>query len=391
MSTKVVIKPMKGKAGPSKKGAVGPRVKAEGSKNTGPRDIVIPEEIVTEEHFILRMPPGEPAAKLREAVKARDIPENVSFAFADNRKGTFQLGDKTFQTKLVDLPCIIESQKTLDAKQFYKIADISQMLVVEDKPAQPRYPQHQQQEEEFIWPDGLTAPLRNVRKRRFRKRLSKRAIEDVEREVERLLKADAKAIDVTMESKDPEEWEREQDEAAQRYLEEAEARDRADRGENIDIENDADENMDGDYENEDGVQYTEAPEEDEEVDGLVGDIFNPSDEEEEGAGGEGAGTPAGQEQRNEGATPEQEGSDDESEGESEPEETEEQMARREEIERLDEQIVEDTNKTEAKRAEAERHNNPLMKKRTFDEYNRMAGELAKSKKRLADLRAEQEL
>ncbi|KAJ3115485.1 hypothetical protein HDU96_000581 [Phlyctochytrium bullatum] len=51
-------------------------------------------------------------------------------------------------------------------------------------------------EEDFSWPHGISPPLYEVRKRRFRKRISKRAIEDVEREVERLLQADALAEDV---------------------------------------------------------------------------------------------------------------------------------------------------------------------------------------------------
>lgn len=48
----------------------------------------------------------------------------------------------------------------------------------------------------YNFPHGLTPPLKHVRKRRFRKKLSKRAIEEVEREVERLLEIDATAEDV---------------------------------------------------------------------------------------------------------------------------------------------------------------------------------------------------
>jgi TATA-binding protein-associated factor Taf7 len=50
--------------------------------------------------------------------------------------------------------------------------------------------------DETIYPHGISAPLRHVRKRRFRKRISKRAIEDVEREVERLLQLDADCEEV---------------------------------------------------------------------------------------------------------------------------------------------------------------------------------------------------
>lgn len=53
--------------------------------------------------------------------------------------------------------------------------------------------------EDFIYPHGLTPPLRHVRKRRFRKRLNKRTIENVEKAVERLLAEDAAADEVKYE------------------------------------------------------------------------------------------------------------------------------------------------------------------------------------------------
>ena len=44
--------------------------------------------------------------------------------------------------------------------------------------------------DDYVWPHGMTPPLRHVRKRRFRKRISRRAIEVVEENVEELLKKD---------------------------------------------------------------------------------------------------------------------------------------------------------------------------------------------------------
>lgn len=38
----------------------------------------------------------------------------------------------TYAAKLVDLPNIIEAQKTFDNRHLFKIADISQMLIVEN-------------------------------------------------------------------------------------------------------------------------------------------------------------------------------------------------------------------------------------------------------------------
>lgn len=47
--------------------------------------------------------------------------------FIDNRKGNFIFEGRKYDVQLVDLPTVIESQKTLDKKQFYKVADISQV------------------------------------------------------------------------------------------------------------------------------------------------------------------------------------------------------------------------------------------------------------------------
>ena len=52
--------------------------------------------------------------------------------------------------------------------------------------------------DDYIWPHGITPPLRHVRKRRFRKRLSRRAIEVVEEQVEDLLKRDNEAEDSSL-------------------------------------------------------------------------------------------------------------------------------------------------------------------------------------------------
>jgi TATA-binding protein-associated factor Taf7 len=42
----------------------------------------------------------------------------------------FHVGNSTYSSKLVDLPCIIESQKTLDNKQMFKVADICQVTAI---------------------------------------------------------------------------------------------------------------------------------------------------------------------------------------------------------------------------------------------------------------------
>ncbi|KAI7868276.1 TAFII55 protein conserved region-domain-containing protein [Spinellus fusiger] len=148
--------------------------------------------------------------KLHEHVRKREIPEDVRLHFKDNRRGYFYLEGKKYDTTLVDLPTIVESQKTLDKKQFYKIADISQMLLVEGPSKEENAPSlanGKHSTDPYAYQHGLAPPLKHVRKRRFRKKLSKRAIEEVEREVERLLEVDATAEDVQYEVVDNREME----------------------------------------------------------------------------------------------------------------------------------------------------------------------------------------
>ncbi|KAJ7940431.1 TAFII55 protein conserved region-domain-containing protein [Mycena leptocephala] len=155
------------------------------------------EDLAFEEQFILRMPPGEDCEKLRKMVAAREVTSDVWFKFKDSRRAVFHIGNNTYSSKLVDLPCIIESQKTLDNKQMFKVADICQMLVVENRIDHDEPLGHKNFNiEEFIWPHGITPPLHHVRKRRFRKRVNRRTIESVEQAVERLLDEDSLASEV---------------------------------------------------------------------------------------------------------------------------------------------------------------------------------------------------
>jgi len=81
----------------------------------------------------------------------------------------------------VDLPCIIESHKTIDRKNIYKTADICQMMICteteepeeESKPAKKKdgVPKV---DKKYLYSHGITPPLKNVRKRRFRRTLKKK-------------------------------------------------------------------------------------------------------------------------------------------------------------------------------------------------------------------------
>ncbi|KAG8301796.1 transcription initiation factor TFIID subunit 7 [Homalodisca vitripennis] len=133
------------------------------------------------------------------------------------------------QNEVLDLPTIIESLKTIDKKSFYKTADICQFKMLcatfefkimykkaeivickeeddhtttdDESPAKQKKKDPNKVEKKFLWPHGITPPLKNVRKRRFRKTLKKKYVEapEIEKEVKRLLRGDNEAVNVRWE------------------------------------------------------------------------------------------------------------------------------------------------------------------------------------------------
>lgn len=162
-----------------------------------------------ESQFILRLPPT-PAAALRAAVRSgvMNVEDRLSIQLEnDMRHGTVQFDKFNLPFKVNDLPTIIESCKTLDRKIFYKTADICQIMIAQegdtvltDEEVSPKK-KEKDKDKRFMLPHGITAPLKNVRKRRFRKTLKKKYVDlpDVEKEVKRLLRTDTEALSVRYE------------------------------------------------------------------------------------------------------------------------------------------------------------------------------------------------
>ncbi|XP_055125389.1 transcription initiation factor TFIID subunit 7-like isoform X3 [Symphalangus syndactylus] len=183
----------------------------------------VPDEV--ENQFILRLP-LEHACTVRNLARSQSVKMKDKLKIdllSDRRHGVVEVDDVPLAAKLVDLPCVIESLRTLDKKTFYKTADISQMLVCTadgdshpspEEPAASTDPnivrkKERGREKKYVWKHGITPPLKNARKKRFRKTQKKvpdvKEMEkssfteytesaDVENEVKRLLHSDAKAI-----------------------------------------------------------------------------------------------------------------------------------------------------------------------------------------------------
>ncbi|CAG7721829.1 unnamed protein product [Allacma fusca] len=157
-----------------------------------------------ESQFILRLPEG-PAEELREVIRNGNLNLKDRLRLKldnDLRRGTFYFDHHVFPAKLVDLPCVMESHKTIDNRNMYKTADICQILkcMEEEEPEEEPKPQKKSNsfkvDKRFLYPHGITAPLKSVRKRRFRKTLRKKQYSDqpeIEKEVRRLLRADYEA------------------------------------------------------------------------------------------------------------------------------------------------------------------------------------------------------
>lgn len=178
--------------------------------NRDKREPEYPAEL--ESQFILRLP-EEPAKLLREVLQTGENLKNRLTIQVENdmRHGEVRFDHWLMHSKIVDLPTIIESLKTIDNKSFYKTADICQMMICKNEPDQPAAEEETptktkkkdpyKVDKKFLWPHGITPPTKNVRKRRFRKTLKKKCVEapEIEKEVKRLLRADNEAVSISWE------------------------------------------------------------------------------------------------------------------------------------------------------------------------------------------------
>lgn len=162
------------------------------------------EDPAIEEEFILRMEPGPDCDYLRQAVQERRFgPKSeggadvrMRFLDPDGRRAVVTVQGRHYAASMVDLPCIVEAMKSWDRRGWWKTADICQMLLVlgrvdkeEDANHYP-LPTRDLNEKTWQYAHGLTPPMYWARKRRFRKRVGRPAIEEVEEKVEELLRKD---------------------------------------------------------------------------------------------------------------------------------------------------------------------------------------------------------
>lgn len=188
------------------------------------------EDPAIQQGLILRMRPGDDANALRAAIANGKIGVkeqggmDVSLKFLTNdlRRAVVKVERNTYAAALVDLPCIVESMKSWDKKGWWKVADVSQMLLVlgqvKSEDEVRNYPLPREVDKDTMqFAHGLTPPMHHVRKRRFRHRVNYKETENVEEEVARLLREDEEwernnGAVITVQEYTHAEWERLQNE-----------------------------------------------------------------------------------------------------------------------------------------------------------------------------------
>ncbi|URE25524.1 vesicle-associated membrane protein [Musa troglodytarum] len=133
-----------------------------------------------EEQFILRVPPSvaERIERLLNENASSSLDGSLDISFSeDGRSGTFLIGDERFPASLLDLPCIVESYKTYDDNVLIKTADVGQMIMVRDD--------GDAAVEGVEYKHGLTPPMRDARRRRFRREpdLNPEVVQRVEKDL----------------------------------------------------------------------------------------------------------------------------------------------------------------------------------------------------------------
>uniref|UniRef100_A0A1I7URL7 TAFII55_N domain-containing protein n=1 Tax=Caenorhabditis tropicalis TaxID=1561998 RepID=A0A1I7URL7_9PELO len=188
-----------------------------------------------EDHLVLRVP-ANVANRMEKAVNGDPEGEELGINIQDdNRTVQIQLGQQILPAKILDLPTINEVHKTLDNSTLYKVTNISQIIMCDEampvskkdkkkiksdgienrepKEEEPAEPQEavvkvktakqlaKEKVKEYHFPHGITPPMKNAKKRRFRKKKQKKtmAVEEIERELKRLLRSDLEAQSVRWE------------------------------------------------------------------------------------------------------------------------------------------------------------------------------------------------
>lgn len=213
----------------------------------------IEDDPLIEEAIILRVLPDIQAEFVKHSIDSGDY-SGISIKWKGQRHAIVNINEVSYGAIMINLPTIIEVNKSVDRKNLLKTVDVAQMLLciqaIENEEEvftlQPpdsedlvskHFEEYQDEIREckmkffkgyndgplteleskhlgqiankpYDYKHGLTPPLYNVRNRRFRRKMGLDEFEYVEKCVERLLRQDDQAEEVTYELVDEDEIQR---------------------------------------------------------------------------------------------------------------------------------------------------------------------------------------
>lgn len=138
-------------------------------------------EEMTETQFVLRLP-DKLAKELRALMNKRkadpalDAKEKAQPCFQikahDKDKLIFRMGGNDYAAALLDLPCVVETHKTVNKETFYKSGDIGQMLKVDDNPIPSSAESYLKLDWSKVYvplDSGLSAPTHKIKQRMWKR------------------------------------------------------------------------------------------------------------------------------------------------------------------------------------------------------------------------------
>ncbi|KAL7628714.1 hypothetical protein AAE478_000229 [Parahypoxylon ruwenzoriense] len=162
-----------------------------------------------ESTFILRVMPGSPAEYLKKALAEGAIgisKQNggadfaVQFLDGKQRRAMVTIDGINYAAVLVSLPTITEAMKSWDKKNMMKNSDITEMLLcfnvvrnevdAKTTPLPPMVVKN-----DFKWPHGITPPMHDASRQRFRSTLSEKQWQSSTQYVTKLIDDDKSALE----------------------------------------------------------------------------------------------------------------------------------------------------------------------------------------------------
>jgi hypothetical protein len=138
-----------------------------------------------EDQIILRLPQHMADTIHLRLREGKDL--NLEINVKDAASGIIRLDGQKHNAALVNLPCIIESQKNFNGSTLFKSGDISQMLVVPENSEELNTLLYQGVKPRELDPkelqadSGITPYTRNIFSRRFAKRMCPYSKEDIQK------------------------------------------------------------------------------------------------------------------------------------------------------------------------------------------------------------------